>query len=379
MKKIALIGSTGSIGTQTLDVLRAYPEEFRLEGLAAGSNVELFARQVQEFRPRKASVATKELADRIRPQLPEGVQLYYGEQGLVEVAAGTDADTVVTAIVGSAGLPATLAAIEEGKHIALANKETLVTAGHLVTELARRKGVALLPVDSEHSAIFQCLNGEHREEVSQITLTASGGSFRDLTREQLREVTVEDALKHPNWAMGAKITIDSATMVNKGLEVIEAHWLFGLPFEQIGVLLHPESIIHSFVEYRDGSVIAQLGTPDMRVPIQYALTYPHRWTSAAKRLSLAEVGKLHFREMDYDRFPCLRLAYECGKIGGTATSVYNAANEAAVARFLKGDIPFLQIETIIEKALAKHVAQAHPDLETIREADRWARALADTL
>jgi 1-deoxy-D-xylulose-5-phosphate reductoisomerase len=379
MKKIALIGSTGSIGTQTLDVLRAYPEEFRLEGLAAGSNVELFARQVQEFRPRKASVATKELADRIRPQLPEGVELYYGEQGLVEVAAGTDADTVVTAIVGSAGLPATLAAIEEGKHIALANKETLVTAGHLVTELARRKGVALLPVDSEHSAIFQCLNGEHREEVSQITLTASGGSFRDLTREQLREVTVEDALKHPNWAMGAKITIDSATMVNKGLEVIEAHWLFGLPFEQIGVLLHPESIIHSFVEYRDGSVIAQLGTPDMRVPIQYALTYPHRWTSAAKRLSLAEVGKLHFREMDYDRFPCLRLAYECGKIGGTATSVYNAANEAAVARFLKGDIPFLQIETIIEKALAKHVAQAHPDLETIREADRWARALADTL
>jgi 1-deoxy-D-xylulose-5-phosphate reductoisomerase len=379
MKKIALIGSTGSIGTQTLDVLRAYPEEFRLEGLAAGSNIELFAQQVHEFRPRKASVATKELADRIRPQLPDGVELFYGDQGLIEVAAGTDADTVVTAIVGSAGLPATLAAIEEGKHIALANKETLVTAGHLVTELARRKGVALLPVDSEHSAIFQCLNGEHREEVGQITLTASGGSFRDLTREQLKDVTVEDALKHPNWAMGAKITIDSATMVNKGLEVIEAHWLFDLPFEQIEVLLHPESIIHSFVEYRDGSVIAQLGTPDMRVPIQYALTYPHRWTSAAKRLSLAEVGKLHFREMDFDRFPCLRLAYECGKIGGTATSVYNAANEAAVARFLKGDIPFLQIESIIETALAKHEAQAHPDLETIREADRWARALAETL
>ncbi|MGG3455375.1 1-deoxy-D-xylulose-5-phosphate reductoisomerase [Paenibacillus rhizolycopersici] len=379
MKKIALIGSTGSIGTQTLDVIRAYPEEFRLEGLAAGTNIELFARQVHEFRPRKASVATKELADRIRPQLPEGVELHYGDQGLIEVAAGTDADTVVTAIVGSAGLPATLAAIEEGKHIALANKETLVTAGHLVTELARRKGVALLPVDSEHSAIFQCLNGEHPEEVSQITLTASGGSFRDLTREQLRDVTVEDALKHPNWAMGAKITIDSATMVNKGLEVIEAHWLFGLPFEQIGVLLHPESIIHSFVEYRDGSVIAQLGTPDMRVPIQYALTYPHRWTSAAKRLSLAEIGKLHFREMDFDRFPCLRLAFECGKIGGTATSIYNAANEAAVARFLKGEIPFLQIETIIETALAKHEVQARPDLEAIREADRWARALAETL
>ncbi|MGG6311157.1 1-deoxy-D-xylulose-5-phosphate reductoisomerase [Paenibacillus macerans] len=379
MKKIALIGSTGSIGKQTLDVVREHPEQFRVEGLSAGSNIELFAQQVNEFRPRKASVATKELADRIKPQLPEGVELFYGEQGLIEVAAGTAADTVVTAIVGSAGLPATLAAIGEGKHIALANKETLVTAGHLVTDLARQKGVALLPVDSEHSAIFQCLNGEHADEVQQITLTASGGSFRDLTREELRHVTVEDALKHPNWTMGAKVTIDSATMVNKGLEVIEAHWLFGLPFEQIGVLLHPESIIHSFVEYRDGSVIAQLGTPDMRIPIQYALSYPHRWTLGAKRLSLAEVGKLHFREMDFERFPCLRLAFECGKIGGTATSVYNAANEVAVARFLKGNIPFLQIETILETALSKHVAQPKPDLGTIREADRWARELAETL
>lgn len=379
MKKIALIGSTGSIGTQTLDVLRAHPESFCLEGMAAGTNIDLFVQQVHEFGPKKASVATKELAERVRLQLPEHVELYYGEQGLIEVAAGTDADTVVTAIVGSAGLPATLAAIEEGKHIALANKETLVTAGHLVTERAKQKGVALLPVDSEHSAIFQCLNGERAEEVEQITLTASGGSFRDLTREQLRNVTVEDALKHPNWSMGAKVTIDSATMVNKGLEVIEARWLFDLPFEKIGVLLHPESIIHSFVEYRDGSVIAQLGTPDMRVPIQYALSYPHRWTSKARRLSLAEVGKLHFREMDFERFPCLRLAYECGKIGGTATSVYNAANEVAVARFLNGSISFLEIETIIEKALSRHDVQSSPDLETIRDADRWARTLAETL
>lgn len=379
MKRIALIGSTGSIGTQTLEVLRANPESFRLEGMAAGTNTDLFVQQVREFRPKKASVATRELAERVRPQLPAGVELYYGEQGLIEVAAGTDADTVVTAIVGSAGLPATLAAIEEGKHIALANKETLVTAGHLVTERAKQKGVALLPVDSEHSAIFQCLNGERVEEVEQITLTASGGSFRDLTREQLRYVTVEDALKHPNWSMGAKITIDSATMVNKGLEVIEARWLFDLPFEKIGVLLHPESIIHSFVEYRDGSVIAQLGTPDMRVPIQYALSYPHRWASQARRLSLAEVGKLHFREMDLERFPCLRLAYECGKIGGTATSVYNAANEVAVARFLGGSISFLEIETIIEKTLSRHNVQSCPDLETIRDADRWARALAETL
>ncbi|MGZ7444443.1 1-deoxy-D-xylulose-5-phosphate reductoisomerase [Paenibacillus sp. TH7-28] len=379
MKKIALIGSTGSIGTQTLDVVRQHPEQFEIEGLAAGGNIELFAEQVNRFRPKKASVATKELAERVRPQLPEGVELYYGEQGLIEVAAGTEAETVVTAIVGSAGLPATIAAIEAGKHIALANKETLVTAGHLVTEAAKRKDVALLPVDSEHSAIFQCLNGERIEEVQQITLTASGGSFRDLTRDQLQNVTVKDALKHPNWSMGAKVTIDSATMVNKGLEVIEAHWLFGLPYEQIGVLLHPESIIHSFVEYRDGSVIAQLGTPDMRVPIQYALSYPGRWKSEAKRLSLAEVGKLHFREMDYTRFPCLRLAFECGKIGGTATCVYNAANEVAVARFLSGNISFLQIETIIETVLSKHDVQEEPDLEEIRSADRWARNMAESL
>lgn len=379
MKKIALIGSTGSIGTQTLDVVREHPDQFLVEGLAAGTNIELFAKQVNEFRPKKASVGTKELADRVRSQLPDEVELYYGEQGLIEVAASTDADTVVTAIVGSAGLPATLEAISAGKNIALANKETLVTAGHLVTEMVKRKGVSLLPVDSEHSAIFQCLNGEHTDEIHQITVTASGGSFRDLTREQLKNVTVADALKHPNWSMGAKITIDSATMVNKGLEVIEAHWLFGLPFEQIGVLLHPESIIHSFVEYRDGSVIAQLGTPDMRIPIQYALTYPHRWHSPAKRLSLAEVGKLHFREMDFKRFPCLRLAYECGKIGGTATSVYNAANEVAVARFLNGSIPFLKIETIIETVLSKHDVQSEPDLEGIREADRWAREVAETL
>ncbi|MNZ70830.1 1-deoxy-D-xylulose 5-phosphate reductoisomerase [compost metagenome] len=237
----------------------------------------------------------------------------------------------------------------------------------------------MLPVDSEHSAIFQCLNGENMEDVERITLTASGGSFRDLSRDQLQHVTVEDALKHPNWSMGAKITIDSATMVNKGLEVIEAYWLFGLDFEQIGVLLHPESIVHSFVEYRDGSVIAQLGSPDMRVPIQYALTYPRRWNSTTKRLSLSEVGKLHFREMDFERFPCLRLAFECGKMGGTAPTVYNAANEIAVARFLNREISFLKIEQIIETALAKHHVQANPDLKTIKEVDSWARSLATTI
>ncbi|GIP52272.1 MULTISPECIES: 1-deoxy-D-xylulose-5-phosphate reductoisomerase [Paenibacillus] len=379
MKKLAIIGSTGSVGTQTLDVITQHADQFEVEGLAAGSNADLFVEQVNKFRPKKASVSTKEIADRVRPLIPSGVELYYGEEGLIEVAAGTEAETVVTAIVGSAGLPATLAAISEGKHIGLANKETLVTAGHLVTGLAKKKGVSLLPVDSEHSAIFQCLNGERMEDVERITLTASGGSFRDLSRDQLQHVTVEDALKHPNWSMGAKITIDSATMVNKGLEVIEARWLFGMSFEQIGVLLHPESIVHSFVEYRDGSVIAQLGTPDMRVPIQYALSYPERWTSSTKRLSLAEVGKLHFREMDMVRYPCLRLAFECGKIGGTATSVYNAANEVAVARFLNREISFLQIEHIIESVLSRHEVQAEPDLEAIKEADRWARETARSL
>ncbi|WP_114496349.1 1-deoxy-D-xylulose-5-phosphate reductoisomerase [Fontibacillus phaseoli] len=379
MKKIAVIGSTGSIGTQTLDVVTQHAGHFAVEGLAAGTNAKLFVKQVNDFKPKKASVANKEIADQIRHLIPSNVKLFYGEEGLVEVAAGTEAETVVTAIVGSAGLPATLAAISEGKHIALANKETLVTAGHLVTGLAKEKGVSLLPVDSEHSAIFQCLNGERMGDAERITLTASGGSFRDLNREQLRHVTVEDALKHPNWSMGAKVTIDSATMVNKGLEVIEARWLFGMSFEQIGVLMHPESIVHSFVEYRDGSVIAQLGTPDMRVPIQYALTYPERWTSDTKRLSLAEVGKLHFREMDMVRYPCLRLAFECGKIGGTATSVYNAANEVAVARFLNREIPFLQIEYLIESVLSKHRVQAEPDLEAIKEADRWARDTARSL
>ncbi|WP_019638042.1 1-deoxy-D-xylulose-5-phosphate reductoisomerase [Paenibacillus fonticola] len=379
MRKIAVIGSTGSIGTQTLDVVMQHPEQFVIEGLAAGSNIDMFVQQVNAFRPKKASIGSKQLAEQVAPLLPADVELYYGEQGLIEVAAGTDADFVLSAIVGSAGLPPTLAAIAEGKTIGIANKETLVTAGHIVTELAKQKGVKLVPVDSEHSAIFQCLNGENLNEVDHITLTASGGAFRDLTRAQLQNVTLEDALKHPNWSMGAKLTIDSATMVNKGLEVIEAHWLFDLPYDKIKVLLHPESIIHSFVEYRDGSIIAQLGTPDMRVPIQYAMTYPARLASASKRLSLAEVGKLHFREMDEERFPCLRLAYECGKIGGTATTVFNAANEVAVARFMSRAIPFMQIETIIEEVLSKHIPVAKADLETIQAADRWARETAALL
>lgn len=379
MKKISVLGSTGSIGTQTLDVARMHRDQFQIEGLAAGSNVELLLQQVKEFGPRKVSVATKELADRVKHSLPAGTEVFYGREGLIEIAAGTDAELVVTAVVGSMGLPSTLAAIEAGKNIGLANKETLVTAGHLVTAAAAAKGVKLLPIDSEHSAIFQCLNGERYEDIERITLTASGGSFRDYTREQLVNVTVEDALKHPNWSMGAKITIDSATMVNKGLEVIEAHWLYGLPYEQISVLLHPESIIHSFVEFRDSSIIAQLGNPDMRVPIQYALTYPERWNSPAPRLSLAEAGRLNFREMDFERFPCLRLAYECGKMGGTAPTVFNAANEVAVARFLRKEISFLRIEEIIEQVVERHQNHPEPPLETIEASDQSARELASTL
>jgi 1-deoxy-D-xylulose-5-phosphate reductoisomerase len=373
MKKVAVLGSTGSIGTQTLDVIGRDPGRYEVVGLAAGTNADLLLEQARRFRPRVVSVATKELAGRIAPDLPPGVSVVHGPDGLVEVAAGSGADFVLCALVGSAGLPSTLAAIEAGAAIGLANKETLVTAGHLVMRKAQERGVALLPVDSEHSAIFQCLNGENRRAVKRLLITASGGSFRDRTREQLADVTVEEALRHPNWSMGAKITIDSATMANKGLEVIEAHWLFGLPYGQIDVVLHPESIVHSLVEFQDTSVIAQLGNPDMRVPIQYALTYPERLPSPAAPLDLLKAGALHFRPMDFERYRCLKLAYEAGEAGGTATTVFNAANETAVSLFLQGRIPFLKIESIIERVLEKHSPVPSPDLETIMETDAWAR------
>ncbi|MCR8845485.1 1-deoxy-D-xylulose-5-phosphate reductoisomerase [Paenibacillus sp. SC116] len=379
MKRIALLGSTGSIGTQTLDVVAQHPEHFQIEAMAAGRNIELLLQQAQQFRPKLVSVQDKAAADAIRIHLPAGTALTYGEEGLIEVASYGNADTVVTAVMGSIGLKSTLAAIEQGKQIGLANKETLVTAGHLVTAAARKHNVALLPIDSEHSAIFQCLNGESMRHLRSITLTASGGSFRDKGREELKDVTVEQALNHPNWSMGAKITIDSATMANKGLEVIEAHWLFDIPYEQIQVLIHPESIIHSFVEYVDGSVIAQLGLPDMRVPIQYALTYPERVEIKGPSLSLAEIGKLHFREMDMARYPMVRYAYESGQAGGTATTVFNAANEVAVSRFLKGEIGFLDIERIVEKVLCNHQVIAAPSLAEIEDADGRARAVAASL
>ncbi len=376
MKKIALLGSTGSVGTQTLDIVRSNPERFQVVALAAGNNSELLISQAKEFQPSLVSVATKELADEVKLHVSPETVVVYGEEGLVEAASFGEADIVITAIVGSRGLMPTLAAIEAGKTIGLANKETLVTAGELVIARAKQRGVAILPVDSEHSAIFQCLNGERRVDVKSITLTASGGSFRDRTRAELQGVTVQEALNHPNWSMGAKITIDSATMVNKGLEVIEAHWLFGLPYDDINVIIHAESIIHSFVEFTDHSIVAQLGTPDMRVPIQYALTYPERHPSSADRLDLAAIGKLNFREMDMERYPCLALAYACGRLGGTAPTVYNAANEVAVARFLKGEISFLDIERVLENTVARHSVAPVTGLDVIQEADSWARSAA---
>lgn len=379
MKKISLLGSTGSIGTQTLDVVSAHPGLYEVVALTAGSNVELLAEQARQYRPKLVALADKAAAERARALVPAGIKVVYGEEGIIEAAAATGADMVVTALMGSCGLRPTIAAIEAGITIGLANKETLVTAGHIIMELAARKQVAILPVDSEHSAIFQCLNGEPREAVRKLVLTGSGGSFRDRSRDELADVTVEQALKHPNWSMGAKITIDSATMVNKGLEIIEAHWLFGSSFDHIEVLIHPESIIHSFVEFVDSSIIAQLGQPDMRVPIQYALTYPRRDPNPASPLDLAKLGSLNFRTLDMQRYPCVAMAYACGRAGGSAPTVFNAANEVAVSRFLNREIGFLDIERILEQILERHEVVALDDVRAIEEMDAWARREASSL
>ncbi|MED4877436.1 1-deoxy-D-xylulose-5-phosphate reductoisomerase [Anoxybacillus geothermalis] len=380
MKYISILGASGSIGQQTLDVMRAHPDKFRLAAASVGKNVEAARKLIVEFSPVLVAVTDRDAYEVLRCEYSGRTAVVYGEEGLVEAAVCPQADVVVTAVVGSVGLVPTLKAIEAGKTIALANKETLVVAGHLVTAAAKRRGVPLLPVDSEHSAIFQCLQGEKREHVEKLILTASGGSFRDRTREELAHVTVEEALRHPNWSMGAKITIDSATMMNKGFEVIEAHWLFGLPYERIDVVLHRESVIHSLVEFRDTSILAQLGTPDMRIPIQYALAYPERLPlAAAKPLDLAALGALHFAPVDFDRYRCLRFAYEAGKRGGSLPTVLNAANEEAVAAFLAGRIPFLAIEEWIERALERHQPVDDPQLEEIREIDADVRAYVRSL
>ncbi|AOM83151.1 1-deoxy-D-xylulose-5-phosphate reductoisomerase [Salisediminibacterium beveridgei] len=369
MKKINLLGSTGSIGTQTLDVIRSHPDQFEMMAMSFGKNSDIGSHQANEFRPEVISVADTETAVKLKKLLDYNPRILTGSEGLSE-AACEPADMLVNAVMGRIGLEPTLQAIEHGMDIAIANKETLVTAGHLVTKAAMRNGVKLLPVDSEHSAIFQCLHGNIEKEVSQLILTASGGSFRDFKREELKGVTVKQALNHPNWSMGAKITIDSASMMNKGLEVIEARWLFDMPYDLINVILHRESIVHSMVEYIDGSVLAHMGTPDMRVPIQYALSHPMRLDlNGGQRLKLWEVGKLHFEEMDFERFRLLKLAYDAGKEGGTAPTVLNAANEAAVSLFLKDQIHFLDIETIVERALNDHNHVQEPSLEQIIDVD----------
>ena len=375
MKYISLLGATGSIGQQTIDVVRNHPEQFRIVAFSAGKNIELVRTYINEFKPELISVQTKEDYETLKAEYShQKVNFTYGDEGLVAVAVYHKASILVNAVMGSVGLFPTLQAIEAKKDIAIANKETLVTAGHLVIEAAKKAGVKLLPVDSEHSAIFQALQGEQEKNIERLIITASGGSFRDRTREQLVGVTVDEALNHPNWSMGAKITIDSASMMNKGLEVIEAHWLFNLPYDKIDVVLHRESVIHSMVEFHDSSVMAQLGTPDMRVPIQYALTYPDRLPLVGKkRLNLAQIGMLHFEEMNFTRYPCLQYAYEAGKIGGTMPTVLNAANEAAVGLFLHGHISFLEIETLINEALNHHQVLANPDLATIREVDGTTR------
>ncbi|NWN97553.1 MAG: 1-deoxy-D-xylulose-5-phosphate reductoisomerase [Bacillus sp. (in: Bacteria)] len=375
MKGISLLGATGSIGTQTIDIIRSNRDQFELVAIAVGKNLELTREIINEFHPKLVSVQNQADAAILQREFAGISKILSGDEGLIDVAVHPDANVFVNAILGSVGLVPTLNAIEAGKTIALANKETLVTAGHIVMARARDRKVPVLPVDSEHSAIFQCLQGERQKNIERLIITASGGSFRDNTREQLLDVTIEEALHHPNWSMGAKITIDSATMMNKGLEVIEAHWLFDQPYDKIDVLLHRESTVHSMVEFHDGSIIAQLGSPDMRIPIQYALTYPERTPTNAARLDLTELGTLHFQKMDFNRYRCLRFAYEAGRRGGTLPVVLNAANEVCVQAFLNGKIKFLEIEDVIEWALENHVPTANPDLDTILSVDQETREI----
>ncbi|MBO5487666.1 MAG: 1-deoxy-D-xylulose-5-phosphate reductoisomerase [Eubacterium sp.] len=366
MRKITVLGSTGSIGTQTLDVVRKNPGDFDVVALTAGSNVERMAEQIAEFHPWYAVMKDKETSDRLREVVKDsGCKIMSGMEAFVEVSTLPEISIVVAAMVGMIGLRPVIEAIQAGKDIALANKETLVTAGHIIMPLAKQYGVKILPVDSEHSAIFQCLNGEKKNQIEKIYLTASGGPFRGKSREELETVTVEQALAHPNWAMGAKITTDSATMINKGLEIIEAKWLFGVELSQIHVLIQPQSIIHSMVGFQDGAVMAQLGTPDMRLPIQYALYYPNRVYLDGDRLDFEQIAEIHFEKPNTDVLRGIPLAVEASKIGGSMPTVMNAANEYAVAAFLHRDIEFLQIYDMIEFAMKYHQKIENPDLDEI--------------
>ena len=374
MKNIAVLGSTGSIGTQTLDIVRNNTDELKIKVLAAGSNVELIEKQIREFKPEIAVLYNAEKANELKIKIADtGVKVLSGMDGMIEAATFDDVDTVVTSMVAMIGMKPTIAAIKAGKNIALANKETLVTAGHIIMPLIKEHKVSLLPVDSEHSAIFQSMNGENRKRISKILLTASGGPFRGKSYEELKNVTLEDALKHPNWAMGQKITVDSATLVNKGLEVMEAAWLFDVDVSMIQVVVHPQSVIHSMVEYEDTAVIAQLGCPDMRLPIQYALFYPDRRFLDAKKLDFFEMKSLTFEKPDMDTFKGLKFAMEAAEFGGSMPTVFNASNEEAVAMFLNKKIGFLDIYRIIEESMNRHTIISNPDIDTVLSVERDTR------
>ena len=374
MKNIAVLGSTGSIGTQTLDIVRNNTDELKIKVLAAGSNVELIEKQIREFKPEIAVLHNADKANELKIKIADtGVKVLSGMDGMIEAATFDDVDTVVTSMVGMIGIKPTIAAIKAGKNIALANKETLVTAGHIIMPLIKEHKVSLLPVDSEHSAIFQSMNGENRKRISKILLTASGGPFRGKSYEELKNVTLEDALKHPNWAMGQKITVDSATLVNKGLEVMEAAWLFDVDVSMIQVVVHPQSVIHSMVEYEDTAVIAQLGCPDMRLPIQYALFYPDRRFLDAKKLDFFEMKSLTFEKPDMDTFKGLKFAMEAAEFGGSMPTVFNASNEEAVAMFLNKKIGFLDIYRIIEESMNRHTVISNPDIDTVLSVERDTR------
>ncbi len=375
MKNIAILGSTGSIGRSTLDVIAQNRDRFRVTALAAGSNIDLFEKQIRIFGPGLVAVADKEAASALQKRV-KGVEILAGEEGINRVAADAEADFVISAIVGSAGLLPTITAIQAGKTVGIANKEALVMAGDIVMREAKKNKVKILPVDSEHSAVAQCIEGQNRSEIRRIILTASGGPFVNKTKKDLQHMRAKDALKHPNWSMGRKITIDSATLMNKGLEVIEACWLFDVPPEKVEVLIHPQSIIHSLVEFKDRSCLAQMSMPDMRGPISYALSYPERIDEPIPGLELEKIGSLTFGKPDHDMFPCLLYAYEAIKTGGTAPAVLNAANEIAVHAFLDDALGFNDIPVVIKKTVESHAVNTVPDLADVLEADRWARERA---
>lgn len=377
MKKIAILGSTGSIGTQALDVVRNLPNEFKVSVLAANSNVELFAKQVEEFQPELAVLADETAYKVLKEKNLRGVEIAGGRQAFIDAAGFDGVEIVLTSMSGFSGLEPTIKAIKAKKNIALANKETLVVAGELIINLAKEYGVKILPVDSEHGAFFQCLQGENYKSIEKLLLTASGGPFRGKTRADLQNATVKEVLSHPTWNMGKKITVDSASLVNKGLEVIEAKFLYGVDYDQIQVVVHPQSIVHSMVEFVDGSIIAQLAAPDMRLPIQYALTYPNRKISPVKHLNFWEIKNLTFEKPDVETFKGLKFAYDAGKIGGTAPCIFNAANEVAVAAFLAGKINFLQIYDVIENALNSRAVIKNPSLEILLQEDTAVRNLSE--